>query len=195
MRPFIIGIVGPSCCGKTSLCEKINEKIEDCLTIHLDNYWKDKSSFQRKYGFRNWELPNNLKFDLLNKNLRELKAGRNTEAPYCGDDGRFIGYKTLMPSDTIITEGFLLFYYRRIRETFNLKIYVDISDEEVIRRRILRNRSKKKGRELYYREVVVKEYKKYGEPVKKYADLIIDGKEDINKNIMSILKEIKGLNS
>jgi len=188
-RHFIIGITGPSCSGKSSISEKLKEA-NDSQLIHLDDYWKDKTTFPRKYGFRNWELPQNLKFDLLYQNLQELKMGKKTKAPYCSEDGKFRGYKTLTPSEEVITEGFLLFYYEKIRDLFDLKLYVDISNDEVIRRRILRNRSNKNGKELYYREVVVKEYQKHGEPTKRYADLVVNGKEEINENIKKILEYI-----
>lgn len=196
---FLIGITGPSCSGKSTIVEELKKKLSDVLIINLDDYWHDKSTFPIKLGYRNWEIPDNLKFDLLLKNLEDLKQGKETEAPNCEGFNQVFGTQILKPKPIIIVEGFLLFYHNKIRDLFDLKIYVNLSDEDVINRRIKRNRSGRSLEEsgLYYREILVTEYKKYGEPSKAYCNLILEGNENIDSNVQEILKKFgsKNLNN
>lgn len=190
MKPIFIGIAGPSTSGKTTIAKKLENLLSDSMVITLDDYWKDSSGFKRKQGYKNWELPENIDFDLLLANLEDLKKGKETSIPIC-EKFKFKEYKKIKPKKFIILEGFLLFFDKKIREMFDLKIYLDLSEEEIINRRITRSRSEKPEREFYYRNVVVEEHKKYGEPTKKYSDLIIDGKGEIKESLKNILEKLK----
>ena len=75
---------------------------------------------------------------------------------------------------------------------------IDVPEEVILKRRGGRLRHPGKlNRELYYREIVVPEDRKYGLPTKKYADIVIDGEKVIDEIVAEILttfnrfKEIK----
>ena len=68
-----------------------------------------------------------------------------------------------------------------------MKIYLDISDKLIINRRI-KKFGRKDNQEKYSREIVIKEYKKYGKPTKKYADLSFSGTELVNSIAKKIIK-------
>ncbi len=192
--PKLIGIAGPSCSGKSSLTEQLESSFKDMEFISLDSYWKDSNNFKKVwwpfgklFGCKNWELPQNLKLDDLYDNLFELKQGYETKIPICNDADYQKMYRIASPKSRIIVEGFLLFYDKSIRDIFDTKIYLDLPDEEIIKRRLERNKSNKPDRESYYRKVVVNEYKKYGLPGKQYADLILDGTKPLEDNLNKIL--------
>ena len=188
-KRIFIGISGPSGSGKTTICENIKEKFNSQI-IYLDNYWKDPRNFPILQGRKNWELPGNLNFTQLYDHLMKLKNGQTVNL-----DKRVYGIHlnktTVKPSKVMIVEGFLLFYDKRIRDIIDYKIYIDVPDEEIIKRRMNRDRRSKIPDEFYYRKIVVKEYKKYGLPTKKYANLVIDGMKPINQIIIEIENEIK----
>ena len=49
----------------------------------------------------------------------------------------------------------------------------------------------KDNQKEYSKNIVIKSYKRYGEPTKTYADLILKGHKDINKNLKKILVYLK----
>jgi len=79
------------------------------------------------------------------------------------------GSTTFYPTKIIIVEGYLLFYKKFIRRFLDFLIYLKASEKTRIKRR-----TKFKGKAgRYVREVVLLMHKKYIEPTKKYADLIL----------------------
>ena len=123
MKPFLIGVAGPSCSGKSVLIKEVWEKGGGISRIKVDNYWKNKNTFPRKLGYRNWDLPESRKFNLLYKNLLELKVGKKTKIPIC-KKGQFDHFELFEPTPIIIVEGLFLFADKKISDLFDLKIYV-----------------------------------------------------------------------
>lgn len=192
MKPFLLGIAGPSCAGKTSLCLMLKELLGDALIVSLDNYWRDPQTFDRIGEWRNWELPKNLKLDELRANLSDLRLGLQTPAPqwHMAPGGGHATTVVLTPAPVILAEGFLLFSDEAVRELFDLRIYVDIPDELVVARRVARARTGYPNT-WYYREVVVPEYRKYGLPSKADCHLVLDGTRPLQENAQRILREIR----
>ena len=188
-KRILIGIAGPSASGKTTICEGLKE-IFDLEIVHLDNYWKSPDKFQNLHGRKNWELPENLNFSQLFDHLNRLKKGKIVDLNEQVYGIHLKNKKELKPSRVIIIEGFLLLCDKRIRDLVDYKVYIDIPDKIILKRRLDRKRSKDDD-EFYCRNIVIKEYKKYGLPTKKYADLIINGTKPINEITREIANEIK----
>lgn len=180
MQPLIVGVAGPSSSGKSSIIKELTKNRSDIIRLRLDSYWNDKNTFPKAYGYTNWERPENLNFDLLYKNIKELKEGKSTRAPVC-KKGQFDHLETLEPKPIIIVEGFLLFYDKRITKLLDLKIYVNVSKEISIQRKMDVGRPGSSERE-YCVKVYWPEYRQYVKPFKEMSDLILDGTEDISKN-------------
>lgn len=173
---FIIGIAGPSCCGKSTICEELQKHLKNSSLIHTDDYWYNPDQFPKEKGFKNWELPECLDFNSLRANLSDLKKGKATIVPQWVRGSYPPLQKEMKPSPIIIVEGFRLLWDEHIRKLLDFKIYIDVPEELIIKRRIERMRHPNKSdRELYYREIVLPEEKKYGVPTKAFADLIMDG--------------------
>src|SRR4051812_17551800 len=83
-RPFFIGLAGPSGAGKTELGEAMRKELNMIEHIYLDNYFKSPKTFPLREGFLNWELPQNLKYDMLLMHLKQLKKNKTVRAtlPY-----------------------------------------------------------------------------------------------------------------
>ena len=167
MKPkFIVGISGISGSGKTLLTKELIKKIKVDKVIHIDNYWKEHKSIPKLVSeWRKWERPSNIKFSRLYKDIFRLKKK---------------GY-------SVLVEGFYLYYRKEIRDLFDFKIYITLPNEFVIKRRI-KKFGFENNQEFYSREILIKEYEKYGKPSKKYADLILDGTKPIKESAMKINK-------
>ena len=80
---LIIGIAGGSGSGKTTVVKAITDRLrERVVVIPQDSYYKDSSHLsdeEKKY--MNFDHPDSIDFDLLNRHLSLLRAGKSIEQP------------------------------------------------------------------------------------------------------------------
>ena len=191
-RHILIGIVGPSGSGKTTLCKKLKASSKNYEHVRLDNYFKHPRTFPLKNGFRNWEKPSNLKFDILLKHLRTLKNGR---VVYTKSFPKKAGAKPepiiLKPKPIILIEGFMLFKNKNLRNMLDVKIYLEIYPELMLRRRAIRFGVNHISD--YDIKVAIPEFLKHGVVQKKYADYVVDATKPQSKVIKEVRQIIQKL--
>lgn len=182
MRPFLIGIAGGTGSGKTTVATRIFESLHLDSAVFLDHdaYYRDLSDLSLEERKQiNFDHPDSLDNDLLVYHLHELMAGRAIEKPEYDFAVHTRSGRTtrVEPRDVILVDGILLFAEPRLREMFDLKIFVDTdADVRFIRR--LRRDMEVRGRAL---EDVVEQYLTtvrpmhfdFVEPSKRYADVIL----------------------
>ncbi|NPV88302.1 uridine kinase [Coprothermobacteraceae bacterium] len=178
----LIGISGGTGSGKTTVAKNLRSMVpEDSVsTLSMDSYYKDFPDLpleQRR--LLNYDHPDAFDFDLLYEHLRTLTAGQCVQVPEYSFElyGRTGNYEIVCPKPVIIVEGILLFYDERIRQLFDIKIFVDTDADVRILRRIKRD-VEKRGRTLdsvvkQYLETVRPMHIQFVEPTKRFADLII----------------------
>lgn len=188
---IFVGICGPSNSGKSSLCEALTKKYH-AEWVEVDHYLKDKKEIPFTGKYRNWELPQNHKFDMLFKDLKKLSQGKIINHPiYSFKKGKIKGYRQIKPKKIIFVEGFYLFSDKNIRELLNIKIYLNIPIKEFLKRRICTEEKYEWTQKEYLNKIVIPMYKKYGIAQKKYADFIIDATiplQEIKNRVNDILK-------
>ena len=190
MKTFFIGIVGPSGSGKTTLCKKLKILSMDHEHIRLDNYFKSPKTFPMKEGFRNWERHSNLKFDVLLKHLKSLKNGKEVHAKtFPKKAGAKSKPIVLKPKRIVLIEGFMLFKNKKVRDMLDLKIYLDIHPNLMLKRRAIRFGAAHINN--YDTKVAIPEFLKYGVTQKKYADFIIDASRPQAQVIKDVQRVIK----
>lgn len=139
----------------------------------------------------NYDHPDALDTDLLVRHLEELRAGRAVDCPTYDFTQHTRAKKTvaIQPSRVIIVEGILIFQDARLRDLFDIKIYVEADADERILRRVARD-IRERGRSL---ESVINQYLTtvkpmhylYVEPTKTFADLILNsGRNDVAFDVM-----------
>lgn len=180
---IIVGIAGPSAGGKTTITKKICSTLDDNIKVEIiahDNYYKDQSDMPFEERVKtNYDHPNAFDTDLLIANLKELKAGKSIDIP-CYDYSKHTRSDETIrvnPSDILVIEGILTLEDERLRDFFNMKVYVDTDADECLIRRINRD-IKERGRKL---DFIIEQYlatvkpmlKQFVEPSKRYADIII----------------------
>lgn len=191
IRTYFVGIAGPSGSGKTALSKKLKASHSNYEHIRLDNYFKHPRTFPLKKGFRNWEKPSNLKFDVLLKHLKALRSGKEVHTKsFPKKAGAKPEPITLKPEPVVIIEGFMLFKNKKIRDMLDIKIYLDIHPELMLKRRVIRFGAAHIND--YDTGVAIPEFLKYGIQQKKYADYIIDATQPPSRVIKEI-KKILGL--
>lgn len=203
MDTVIIGIAGGTGSGKSTFTNRLKAFFGDQITvIYHDNYYRrhDDIPFEER-KLINYDHPSALETDLLVQHLEELKAGRSIECPVYdfAKHNRSNDVVVINPSRVIIVEGILILQDARLRDIFDMKIYVDADADERILRRAMRD-MKERGRDLdniieQYLTTVKPMHYMYVAPTRYLADIVInsgfnDVAFDIVKNkIQNILGE------
>lgn len=179
---LVIGIAGGTGSGKTTVVRKIVESFCDgeVAVIPQDSYYKDSSHLPLEERLKlNFDEPAAIEWELLVKQLKELKAGKAIEQPTysyltCTRQPETIHVE---PRDIIIVEGILILCDPALRNMLDMKIYVDAdSDERLIR--VINRDIIERGRTVdmvleRYERVLRPMHLQHIEPTKRFADLII----------------------
>ena len=188
METTIIGIAGGTGSGKSTFTNRLKDFFGDNITvIYHDNYYKphDDLPFEERQHI-NYDHPESLETDLLVEHLQQLKQGKSISCPVYDftRHTRSDKVKTIQPNSVIVVEGILILQDERLRNLFDIKIFVEADADERILRRVLRD-IKERGRDLeniieQYLTTVKPMHYLYVEPTKNLADLIINsGMNDI----------------
>lgn len=163
----IIGIGGRSCSGKSVVAKRLEAELSNiAVRICQDRFFKKQAL--------NWEAPEALNNYNLIYSLKKLKRGAATHIPSAG--WTEVYDRLVEPKPLIIVEGYLLFENMEIVELLDKKIYIDVSDVNMLYRRTKRDNT---SRNIDYTMfTVIPESKKYMDKQKKAADIIIDGNRD-----------------
>ena len=141
----------------------------------------------------NYDHPSSLETELLIEHLRMLKKGESVECPIHDftQHNRSNKTYTIHPSKVFLIEGILIFSDERLRDLFDIKVFVEADADERILRRIVRD-VKERGRDIdnimeQYLTTVKPMHSLYVEPTKTTADIIINsGMNDVAFDIMSL---------
>ncbi|WP_350292246.1 uridine kinase [uncultured Croceitalea sp.] len=179
---LIIGIAGGTGCGKTTVVNQIvNELPKDVVgVISQDSYYNDLSHMTKEERSQvNFDHPNSIDFDLLIAHLNQLKQHKPIQKPVYSfvEETRLEETILTEPRKVMIVEGILVLSNPKIRELFDIKIFVHAdSDERLIRR--LQRDIKERGHDLEkvlhrYQTAVKPMHNQFIEPSKEFADIII----------------------
>ena len=192
----IIGVAGGTGSGKTTVVKKIVEALPPhyVAVVPLDSYYNDTSDMtdaERKAI--NFDHPDAFDWDLLNKHVRQLKAGEAVEQPTYSYilSNRLPETVHVEPKPVILIEGIMTLVNKELRDMMDIRIFVDTDSDERLIRNIQRD-VLERGRTVdmvidRYLKVLKPMHEQFIEPSKKYADIIIPlGGE--NKTGINIIK-------
>ena len=179
---LVIGIAGGSGSGKTTVVKAIKERLkEEVVVIPQDAYYKDSSNLtDEQKRNQNFDHPDAIDWDLLCKQLSELKEGKTIQPPvysYISCSRSKTETVKIEPADVIIIEGILKFTCKKLRDQMDIKLFVDADDDDRLMRVMARDiRERGKNVEWVierYSKTVKPMYLQFIEPSKRYADIII----------------------
>jgi len=182
MKPFVIGIAGGTGSGKTTVARRIYDSLhlDSAVFLDHDSYYRELDHLTMEERRKvNFDHPDSLDNDLLVEHLERLVAREPIDKPVYDFAAHTRADRTVRiePRDVILVEGILLFAEPRLRDLFDLKIFVDTeADVRFIRR--LRRDLEMRGRTV---DSVIEQYLgtvrpmhfEFVEPTKRYADVII----------------------
>jgi uridine kinase len=186
MKPFLAGIAGPSCSGKTELAFWLAHRTGAPI-LNLDHYYRDLHdlSFEER-AKANFDEPAALDHEEILRDARRLAEGGSVSAPRYDYSihARVEGEQVIEPSPVIILEGLFALYWPGLRDLLQLKIYVDAPDSLCLERRLRRD-VQERGRtpdsvRAQYDATVRPMAQLHILPTRDYADLVVNGAEALD---------------
>ncbi len=126
-RPILLGMVGDSASGKSTLSRGIAEILgpERVTIICADDYHKYDRKERAALGITPLHPDCNY-LDVLELDLERLRNGQPILKPvYDHSTGTFTRPEYVRPKDFVIVDGLLAFYTRRMRQLYDVKVYLD----------------------------------------------------------------------
>jgi uridine kinase len=182
MKPLVIGIAGGTGSGKSTVARKVAAALGSASVafIDMDSYYHNYAHLSLEERRRiNWDHPNAFDWELLLAHLSDLSSGKSIEKPVYDFVAHLRKQKCehVAAADVVVVDGILLFADPRIRDLFDVKVFVDAdADIRVIRR--LRRDLVERGRPVeeildQYLTTVQPMHLEFVEPSKRYADVIV----------------------
>ncbi|WP_120488815.1 uridine kinase [Bergeyella cardium] len=179
---LVIGIAGGTGSGKTTVVNKILQQLntEGVNVLSQDNYYHDNQHLSlAEREALNYDHPKSIDFELLVKNVKQLKNGESIEQPVYSfvTHSRTGDFVLVEPKNVLIVEGILVLTNKELLKEFDLKVFVHTdSDERLIRR--IRRDTQERGRDLEevlhrYQTTLKPMHQEFIEPSKNDADLIV----------------------
>ena len=180
-RPFVIGVAGGTCSGKTTVAERLASTVGDerLALIKQDAYYIERGHqpFDER-AQANYDHPDAFDWDLMYQHLRDLLDGRTVAVPVYdyAQHNRSSEVVLVSPAPIVVFEGILALFDQPLRELFDLKIYVDTDADIRLTRRLQRDVAER-GRTheriiAQYLTTVRPSHMQFIEPSKRHADVI-----------------------
>jgi len=177
-RPILLGIVGDSASGKTTLTRGLVRILgEDQVThISADHYHRYDRKQRAERGLTPLHPDCNY-LDILEQHLAHLRSGEPIVKPiYRHQDGTFAAAEYVRPTQFTIVEGLLGFHTGAMRDTYDVRVFLD-PPEDLRRKWKVQRDCSRRG---YTTDQVLEELDRreadaetFIRPQRRHADLVI----------------------
>lgn len=178
-KPYVAAIAGGTCSGKSTFTESINKafcKDFKIAVFNMDSYFKKNPpktiSPITRIEYVEHNHPDTLELDKL---LDDFKTALKSD------------------SDLILIEGLFALYVDEIRESSDIKIFVDLASDARLVRRITKHMKWGQTYEQVtnrYLDTVRFRHNELIEPTRWHADIVVNGTLDSNKSSEVVINYI-----
>lgn len=193
---LIIGVAGGSGSGKTTFSRMLQANLGEhfCGLLHQDSYYRDMHEyFDRDGGRVNYDHPDAIEFELLVRNLKQLKEGEDIRVPvYDFSTHRRMQDPFLFSAKPVVVlDGILLLTQSEIRSLLDFAFFIDTQEDLRFQRRLQRDvrergRTSEGVREQFFNHVKPM-HDLFVDPSRKFADRIISGERSFGPVIDEIV--------
>ncbi|MBK1989635.1 phosphoribulokinase [Sphaerospermopsis aphanizomenoides BCCUSP55] len=177
-RPIILGIVGDSAAGKTTLTRGIAQVLgpENVTLICTDDYHRYDRTQRAELGITALHPDCNY-LDIMQQHLSLLRTGQSILKPvYSHKTGTFEPPQYIKPNKFVIIEGLLGYSTRAARDAYDVKVYLAPPEQLRATWKVKRD-TQKRG---YSEEQVLAELEKrepdseqYIRPQRQWSDIVV----------------------
>jgi uridine kinase len=197
---LVVGIAGGTGSGKTTVVKEVVKRLpeNEVAIIPQDAYYRDNSHIPMEERQKiNFDHPDSIEFELLIEHIKALRRGEPVQQPIYSYLTSTRSEETVhvTPKSVVIVEGILILQNSRLRDLFDIKVYVDADTDDRLMRVITRD-IEERGRTLEnvlerYEKTVKPMHLQFIEPSKRYADIIVPqgGKNHVAINILTSIIE------
>jgi uridine kinase len=191
--PYLVGLAGGSGSGKTALARELTAQLPpgESVTLELDSYYLDRSGFAP--ADLNFDEPAAFDHQLLFKDVKALARGEAINKPVYNfaNHSRLARTMSIAPQRWVLIEGLFALYWPEVRDLLDLKVFIDSDHQTCLERRLARD-VRERGRtrasiEKQYWESVRPMFESHLLTTRDFADLIIDGQENLQKMAAQVL--------
>lgn len=200
-RPIILGIVGDSAAGKTTLTKGIAQVLgeENVTVICTDDYHRYDRTQRAEMGISALHPDCNY-LDIIQQHLSLLRTGQPILKPiYNHSSGMFDPPEYIKPSQFVIVEGLLGYSTRGMRDSYDIKVYLAPPEELRTTWKVKRDTRKRGYTEAEVMEQMRKresDSENFIRPQRQWADVVVtfypnnggSGKDDLLLNARLILR-------
>ncbi|GAA1894850.1 uridine kinase family protein [Asanoa iriomotensis] len=174
---LFVAITGGTGSGKTTLAATLSSRLGPALAVlSLDDLVFGRASLAAAGRVvTDWDDPSLWRWDDLRSHLADLRAGRPTHVSARSRESRAAGIQTLVVSPRPICAlvGHLALHDPAIAATFDVRIYLDLPEAELLRRRALRSAATE-NREPYLSGTLLPAHRRLVVPQKSRATHVVD---------------------
>ncbi len=177
-RPIILGIVGDSAAGKTTLTAGIANILgpERVLSICTDHYHRYDRVERSKNGISALNPKCNY-IDILEQHIHQLREGKPILKPVYNHNGGILERPVYVePKEYIIFEGLLGYSTRSMRDAYDVKVYLEPDEGLRVKWKVQRDT----GKRGYTPDEVMRALEKrktcsseFIQPQRTFADMVV----------------------
>jgi phosphoribulokinase len=201
-RPIILGIVGDSAAGKTTLTRGIAQVLgeDNVISICTDDYHRYDRQQRAEMGISALHPDCNY-IDIIEQHLQLLKAGKPILKPiYNHHNGTFDPPEYIQPRQFVIVEGLLGYSTQAARDTYDVKVYLAPPEELRFKWKIKRDTRKRGYSEAQVLEQIRQresDSENFIRPQRQWADVIVtfyppqnpqEAQDDLLLNVNLVLR-------
>lgn len=199
MQPVFVGIAGGSASGKSTLARAIVARLgERSLLVLHDRYYHSLPPEAVHHPLTyNFDHPEAFETSRMVADLARLARGRSARLPIYdyATHRRAEAEEEVHPRPVVIVEGILVLADERVRALLDHRVYVSAPDDVRLMRRIRRDLDSR-GREVHdvlhqYERTVRPMHRRYVEPSRAFADLVVDGTQPVEHSAGQVLERLR----
>jgi len=177
-RPIILGIVGDSASGKSTIAEGIAEILgsDRVVSICTDDYHKyDRAERAKRHITALHPEANHI--NILEQHIGLLREGQAILKPtYNHDTGTFSRCEYIEPKEYIILEGLMGYATRAMRDCYDVKIFLEPDEDLRVKWKMRRDtqvRGYSEARVLEILEKRIDDSVNFIQPQRTFADMVV----------------------
>lgn len=176
-RPLFVAVTGPTASGKTTLANGLSARLgADLAVLSLDDLVIGRAALAATgRTVTDWDDPALWRWDDLRGHLADLRAGRPTVVDARSRESRAAATasRRLVPAPVVLLVGHLALHDPATARSFDVRVYLDLPEEELIQRRLSRPPAAE-NREPYLTDTLLPAHRRLVLPQKARATHILD---------------------